>query len=196
MIHIRTKGASMKVIKNLSIVTALALCLVSCSELLFWKKEDVRIYQTIRVEDGEEWMECEITDKEPARIIDDVSYFWIKNRVVHATPGDFAGHLLHGQFERFYTDGSLKEKGEFRYGLKEGPWKSWNSDQLLVAEYNFRKGMKNGPFKEYRGKDLIKSGTYEDDAYSGKLFLHTDPAIEALVYKRGAVTDTVFISSK
>lgn len=186
----------MKVIKSVSIPAIVVLCLTSCSELLFWKKEDVNVYQTIRVQEGEEWLECGITDKEPSKVKSGVSYFWIKNRVVQTTPGDFSGHLLHGEFHRFHADGALKEKGEFRLGLKEGPWKNWNSDQLLVSEYHFRKGLKHGPFKEYAGSELIKSGTYENDAYNGKLFLHKDPAIEALVFKQGAVTDTVFLSTQ
>ncbi len=186
----------MKLIKNISVFTIIAFCLTGCSELLFWKKEEVSIYQTIRVEEGEEWIECEITDQFPSRVNENVAYYWIKNRVVHATPGDFGGHLLHGEYQRFYGDGSLKEKGEFRFGLKEGSWKSWDSDQKLVSAYHFRKGFKNGPFKEYAGTDLVKSGTYENNVFNGKLFLHMDPAIEALVYKRGAVTDTVFQSTE
>ena len=182
----------MKVMRKFWISVVVTFCLTSCSELLFWKKEEVDVYQTIRIDEGEGWIECEITDKEPSRVNAEVSYFWTKNRKVQETKGDFGGHLLHGTFQQFYADGSLKLKGEFKYGLKEGRWKSWGTDQSIESEYQFVKGQKSGPFKEYKAGDLIRSGTYQKGEYDGKLNLHGDPAIEALVYKQGVVTDTVF----
>ena len=177
-------------------LVVVAFYLSSCAELLFWKKEDISVYQTIRISEGPESVECEITDKQPGKVDPALTYFWIKNRIVHKTPGDFGGHLLHGAYQRFYEDGALKEKGEFRYGLKHGSWKLWDKNQGLVSEYNFSKGEKSGSFNEFVAGNLVRSGTYQNDQYNGKLYLHTDPAIEALVYKQGVVTDTVFQSKQ
>lgn len=182
--------------KNLMILVTLAFSLVSCSELLFWKKDEVNVYQTIRVTEGEESIECEITGKQPNKVNPELTYYWIKNRVVHVTSGDFGGHLLHGAYQHYYKDGSLKEKGEFRNGLKEGSWKLWGTDQFLASEYTFSKGQKSGPFKEFKEGNLVKSGNYQAGEFNGKLILHTDPDIAALVYKKGVVTDTVFQSTQ
>lgn len=186
----------MKDMRKLWILVIVAFCFTSCSELLFWKKEEISVYQTIKIETEEGSIEYEITDKEPARIDPAVSYFWTKNRSIQETRGDFGGQLLHGTYEAFNSDGSLKEKGVFKYGLRDGIWKTWDPDQLIESEYQYSKGKKNGPFREYEAGNLMRSGTYVKDQYNGKLNLHADPAIEALVYKQGVVTDTVFQSTQ
>lgn len=179
------------VIKSSSMLLVVVLWLTSCSEHLFWKKDDTQLYQTIRIAIEDEVIECEITGEsikpDPERL-----YFWMKNRKVHTSQGDYAGHLLNGNYERFYEKGTLKEKGDFQYGLKEGMWKSWNEEQKLVSVHTYSKGKKNGPFKVYEDGELIISGTYLNDDYNGKFMLYDDDAIEALVYKRGVVKDTIF----
>ncbi len=182
--------------KKVTLLLATTCFLMGCSELLFWKKDEVKIYQAIRIDEQDGSIECEITEKQVVKVNPALTYFWMKNRGVHATPGDFSGHLLHGPFQRFYSDGSLKEKGTFRYGLKDGPWKYWDARKLLQAEYTFNKGVENGPFREYNNGELTRSGTYQNGVYNGKLTLYRDPAIDALVYKQGVVTDTVFQSTQ
>src|SRR4051812_435661 len=53
----------------------------------------------------------------------DRSYYWYGSNAVHITQGGYSGKLLHGKYQEYYPDKSLREQGEFQKGLKEGTWK-------------------------------------------------------------------------
>ncbi len=67
-------------------------------------------------------------------------YFWYKAQSVMSTQGESAGVLLHGEFESFYSNGQLFEKGEFKRGLKKGEWMHWRNDGSLIFTEDWSKG--------------------------------------------------------
>lgn len=67
-------------------------------------------------------------------------YFWYKAQAVMVTQGESAGILLDGEFESFYNNGQLYEKGNFKRGLKKGEWMHWRNDGSLVFVEDWSKG--------------------------------------------------------
>lgn len=74
------------------------------------------------------------------------TYYWFHAQKLHCTQEGAAGKLLHGPFTRFYHEGQLAEKGDFRYGLKHGNWKFWYPSGILASEYHYKKGMLHGSY--------------------------------------------------
>jgi len=67
-------------------------------------------------------------------------YFWYKAQGVQSTQGESSGRLLHGEFESFYENDQLHQKGMFKKGLKCGEWMHWREDGSLVYVENWSKG--------------------------------------------------------
>lgn len=70
----------------------------------------------------------------------DKFYFWCKAQGVKSTQGESSGVLLHGNFEVFYDNGQLNQKGSFKRGLKFGEWLHWRKDGSLVHAEIWSKG--------------------------------------------------------
>lgn len=67
-------------------------------------------------------------------------YFWYKAQGVKSTQGESSGILLHGEFESFYENDQLHQKGTFKRGLKCGEWMHWREDGSLVYSETWAKG--------------------------------------------------------
>ena len=182
----------MKKMNHLGLLVMVGILLSGCSELLFWKKEPISVYQSIRIESENSIAECNITDLQVPNPESGLTYYWLKNRKINYSQGAYAGHLLHGKYQSFFPEGDLMESGQFKKGLKEGVWRNWGRNNQIQAEYTFSRGGKDGPFKEYVAGQLLRSGDYKDGVYNGKIVLHQNTGIEALVYEDGIVADTVF----
>lgn len=100
-----------------------------------------------------------------------LEYTWLKNQKVLTTQGGYSGKLLHGNYESFYPNKNLKEKGKFSYGLKNGTWLYWRKDGSIKKSEYWKKGQKE--------KDVIlydSSGVdsliipYKNDQMNGKVY--------------------------
>lgn len=70
----------------------------------------------------------------------DKFYFWYKAQQVKSTQGESSGTLLHGEFESFYENDQLHQKGDFKRGLKRGEWMHWREDGSLIFSETWAKG--------------------------------------------------------
>lgn len=66
------------------------------------------------------------TTKKEVSAKQDRLYYWFKGGAIHSSEYGVSGELLDGEFEKFYLNNQLAEKGEFKKGLKEGLWKTWH----------------------------------------------------------------------
>ncbi len=95
-------------------------------------------------------------------------YFWYKSGEIHKSVGNAAGELLHLQYVKYYTDNSLAEKGEFKYGLKKGVWKQWYQNGQVMEESRWVDGVKYGPYSYYNEMgELVITGKYRDNIKIG-----------------------------
>ncbi len=83
-------------------------------------------------------------------------YYWFKSQKVLITQGGSSGSLLNGDYESFYKNNQLAEKGSFTKGLKDGIWKSWNRNGILVHQENWSKGIQTGKQLYYSEDGLIR----------------------------------------
>ena len=83
-------------------------------------------------------------------------YYWFKSQKVLVTQGGSSGSLLHGDYESFYKNNQLAEKGIFTKGLKNGVWKSWNQNGILIHQENWSKGTQIGKQLYYNQDGLIQ----------------------------------------
>jgi antitoxin component YwqK of YwqJK toxin-antitoxin module len=67
-------------------------------------------------------------------------YYWYKAQGVKSTQGESSGTLLHGEFESFYENDQLHQKGNFKRGLKCGEWMHWREDGTLIFAEVWSKG--------------------------------------------------------
>lgn len=83
-------------------------------------------------------------------------YYWFKSQKILITQGGSSGSLLHGDYESFYKNNQLAEKGLFKKGLKDGAWKSWNQNGILIHQENWSKGTQIGKQLYYNQDGLIQ----------------------------------------
>lgn len=83
-------------------------------------------------------------------------YYWFKSQKVLVTQGGSSGSLLNGDYESFYKNNQLAEKGLFTKGLKDGIWKFWNQNGILVHQENWSKGIQIGKQLYYNESGLIQ----------------------------------------
>jgi antitoxin component YwqK of YwqJK toxin-antitoxin module len=108
------------------------------------------------------------------------TYYWYKAQQVIRTQGGNAGQLLDGQFESFYSNKQLCEKGRFRKGLKTGEWNYWSAQGKLQRTENWRSGLQ-------RKKQLY----YDTDG-----LLYKRVTISGKKYKSATIDSLVEISGK
>lgn len=93
----------------------------------------------------------------------DKFYFWYKAQGVKWTQGESSGTLLHGEFESFYENDQLYQKGDFKRGLKCGEWMHWREDGSLI----FTEVWSKGALKSKRWYDK-KGEIYKSERAWGK----------------------------
>ena len=77
--------------------------------------------------------------------------------------------LLDEQFDKFYLDNQLAEKGRFRKGKKVGIWKTWHPNGVLSSQSEWAGGQKNGYFYSYNDKgNPVEKGLYRVNKKQGK----------------------------
>lgn len=180
------------------IAIALALVMLSCSELYFWQKAAPdNNYQAIRIEQGDSIVVFNIGSKQEVKTIPEATYFWFNSKEIKYTQGGFSGNPLDGKYEVFYPNGNLKSKGSFTLGLKDGEWLSWHANQRLAATLNYRKGVRHGSFENYdRNGAIVREGSYLNGQLNGKVSVGSGEEMTTYVYQKGAVSDTLDVSKK
>jgi hypothetical protein len=116
-------------------------------------------------------------------------YYWYSANEIHITQGGYSGKALNGNYNEYYLNKNLKEKGQFEKGLKTGIWKNWRQDGSLASAYTWKAGQRYGDFFVYdeQGK-LLTSGIYKNDLLNGKIFNHIGAdSVESTRYKDGKI---------
>lgn len=138
----------------------------------------------------------------------DKFYFWYKAQRVLSTQGASSGQLLNGNFEAFYENKQLAQKGYFRKGLKDGKWMYWRNDGTLISIENWNKGSFSGTteffdakgdgFETIRHRTLSTTRTTADSVIVNKnyrkvkvVYLKDEngKVIQKDVYKKGELQD-------
>lgn len=118
------------------------------------------------------WVEED--DKKTINFHQDKFYFWYKSQIVMQTQGSASGQLLHGNYEVFYANKQLAEKGRFRKGLKQGEWLYWREDGTLIRSEHWSKGLLVGTLQLFNEKGelveekKIKRFSFEKKEVSAK----------------------------
>jgi hypothetical protein len=96
-------------------------------------------------------------------------YHWFKAGAIHTSENGISGELLAGNFEKFYLDNQMAEKGEFSKGLKIGTWKTWHKNGTLDTRQYWKDGRKSGSFLSYDTNGfLVEKGQYSRGKKYGK----------------------------
>jgi antitoxin component YwqK of YwqJK toxin-antitoxin module len=86
----------------------------------------------------------------------DKNYYWLKSQKILITQGGSSGSLLNGDYESFYKNNQLAEKGLFKKGLKHGVWKHWAPNGILIHRENWSKGIQSGKQFYYSQEGIIQ----------------------------------------
>jgi antitoxin component YwqK of YwqJK toxin-antitoxin module len=125
------------------------------------------------------YLKKRITDKEfryefyttvaKTRPRNNVIYYWFKAGSIHFTQEGISGELLHDDFDKFYLNNQLAEKGRFKKGKKVGTWRSWFENGMLSSEEQWSSGYKNGLHFGYNSQgQLVEKGLYRSNKKQGK----------------------------
>jgi hypothetical protein len=120
----------------------------------------------------------------------DATYFWFSGNQINTTQGGYSGKLLNGEYQDFYLNKNLKEKGFFDRGLKTGLWKNWTDNGILKDAFTFKNGIKNGSYIKYDtiGR-VMQKGHYKQDLLSGKQITMLGDSVVVLYYQHGKVKE-------
>ncbi len=95
-------------------------------------------------------------------------YHWYQPHQIHKTAGNFSGRLLWGEYEDYFPDGSLREKGFFKKGMKSGEWMSWYENGQLKEVAEYKQGLKHGDYKSFDQKgNVMIQGVFKKGIYAG-----------------------------
>lgn len=138
-----------------------------------------------RITDTEFRYEFYTTQKEVSAKQDRL-YYWFKGGAIHSSEYGVSGELLDGEFEKFYLNNQLAEKGKFKNGLKDGLWKTWHKNGALATKVYCNSGQKSGTFYSYSPfGQLLEKGKYRNDKKHGNWYNYV--VKDTVEYKRGEV---------
>ncbi|WP_430405616.1 toxin-antitoxin system YwqK family antitoxin [Fluviicola sp.] len=83
-------------------------------------------------------------------------YYWFKSQKILITQGGSSGSLLNGDYESFYKNNQLAEKGLFKKGLKHGIWRFWGQNGILIHQENWSSGIQIGKQLYYSNQGLLE----------------------------------------
>ncbi len=125
------------------------------------------------------------------KVDNELTYYWVKSKTIHSSVGGYSGLLLHGQFKSSYSDGQIKEQGQYRNGLKHGVWKQWYTNGELKEVLTYRSGKLNGKALKYDPEGrLLLSGKYKKGKRHGEYLIYEEGKISSKkTYKKGVEED-------
>jgi len=81
----------------------------------------------------------------------------------------FENGILHGPFVNYFSNGAVKDSGNYKNGLPEGLWIKWTDDKQFYWEGFYQHGMKNKEWKLYSANNkLIRIVAYRHGRYLWK----------------------------
>lgn len=83
-------------------------------------------------------------------------YYWFKSQKILITQGGSSGSLLNGDYESFYKNNQLAEKGLFKKGLKHGVWRFWGQNGILIHQENWSSGIQIGKQLYYSDQGILE----------------------------------------
>lgn len=83
-------------------------------------------------------------------------YYWFKSQKILITQGGSSGSLLNGDYESFYKNNQLAEKGLFKKGLKHGVWRFWGQNGILIHQENWSNGIQIGKQLYYSDQGILE----------------------------------------
>ena len=138
-----------------------------------------------RITDKQFKYEFFTTDKK-VRPKSNVIYYWFKGGAIHSSEEGIAGELLNDEFDKFYLNNQLAERGKFNNGKKVGLWRTWHPNGMVATEQEWAGGQKNGNFKGYNDRgELITKGLFRADKRQGRWYNLV--AKDTLNYRNDAV---------
>lgn len=84
------------------------------------------------------------------------NYYWFKSQRILITQGGSSGSLLNGEYESFYKNNQLAEKGLFKKGLKHGAWRFWGTNGILIHQENWSNGIQIGKQLYYSDLGILE----------------------------------------
>jgi antitoxin component YwqK of YwqJK toxin-antitoxin module len=84
------------------------------------------------------------------------NYYWFKSQKILITQGGSSGSLLNGDYESFYKNNQLAEKGLFKKGLKHGIWRFWGQNGILIHQENWSSGIQIGKQLYYSDQGILE----------------------------------------
>lgn len=123
-------------------------------------------------------------------------YYWYKSSEIKRTRGGFSGKILHGSYIEYFSDKSIRIKGEFLLGLKTGEWKEWKPNGELVSIANWFKGIKHGIYREFDDEGhIITEGVYKKGLKQGTwVFYEKEEVVKKIAYKDGEEIDNTKVT--
>lgn len=104
-----------------------------------------------------------------ARVNESIEQVIDNNAVQEHYHPPFKNGLLHGIFVNYFSDGAIKDSGNYKNGLPEGLWIKWTDDKQFYWKGFFEHGMKDKEWKLYTSKGrLARIIFYESDKYLGR----------------------------
>lgn len=117
---------------------------------------------------------------------EDRFYYWLNANEIYITQGGYDGKLLDGPFVRYYSNRSLKEKGNFRNGLKHGNWLKWSTSGILTEYSEWKKGVRSGETRIYNVKGELDSiQKYKNGNLHGKQIKISSDSFQISRYHNG-----------
>ncbi|WNM19467.1 toxin-antitoxin system YwqK family antitoxin [Flavobacterium capsici] len=114
------------------------------------------------------------------------TYYWFKGGAIHTSEYGISGEVLNDDFEKFYLNNQIAEKGKFNKGLKVGVWKNWHPNGKLSTYQYYDEGIKNGAFYKYNENGiLVEKGKYRRDKKQGEWINLISK--DTVVFKKGEV---------
>ena len=94
---------------------------------------------------------------------------WYRGGLVLKSHHTYEGGVRHGEYQLFYPDGTLREKGSYRFGLKHGRYASFHENGNVHVEGMYEDGRRAGDFTITSNNGMhIQKGPYFLNRRHGK----------------------------
>lgn len=94
---------------------------------------------------------------------------WYRGGRVLKSSYTYEGGIRHGEYQLYYPDSTLQERGEYRFGLRHGRYAQFHPNGEPHVEGMYEDGRKSGDFSVYSDNGMhVQKGPYFLDKKHGK----------------------------